>query len=511
MTKVLRRRTTTDADIEKLILTGLITSSEVIQRVRLIFDYNLFSLEVSRIISRWCINYYDQYAEAPLSAIQTIFQSEKANLKDGDRENVAEFLNTLSADFAANPPNSVFVADRAEEFFQQRKVLNLAKEVQGIIETGGSTAKAISLVISYKDQPSSSSILVGKKFTDTEFIQNIFSVQEDVLLDFPGDLGRFIGPLRRGYLFGIMGPMKRGKTNWLIRLAAQSIFRFRRVLFITLEMTEEQLGLRFLQHLGSYGEPSNEPQYDYIIPALDCRYNQDNTCRLAVRSCSVERPTEPFRPGQSYLPCSACRYERATQFTPRIYNVLETRPTITRRLALNLVEDMSSVFGEDMLQILSYPAYSANLKDIEQSIQALNVQGFVPDVIVIDYPDILAPEDYRQEGLARIDETWKCLKAMAQTKQVLVLAPTQGSRMTFKKPLMDPSDTPWDIRKLAHVDLMVGLNQTYMEKKDQVTRLNIIVHRWREYMPNKVYVALQQLRLVQPELDGFITDYNIGK
>jgi hypothetical protein len=168
-------------------------------------------------------------------------------------------------------------------------------------------------------------------------------------------------------------------------------------------------------------------------------------------------------------------------------------------------------FGPDMLKLIGFPAYTATLKDVESELNILEWQGFIPDVILIDYPDILAPENFNVDKLEQINQTWMRLKAISQIRKCLVFAPTQGSRQSFKKSLIDPTDVPWDIRKLAHVDLMVGLNQTTYEKKDLITRLNIIAHRWEEFHPHRVYVALQQLKLAQPELDGYVKMYNPGK
>ena len=508
---LIRRKTLSNADIEKTVLTGLITSTRVLEAVQPLADPDLFTLDVSRIVSDWCFRYYEQYKTPPANSLETIFQAEKNNLKEGDQQLVSEFLRTLSQEFTTNPPNEEYVSDQAVNFLRRQKLLNLAKEMQGTLELGGSTSRVESLLMSYKQV--SNNIPLAKSLFDARFMSSIFDSQEIPLLEFSGDLGNFIGPLHRGYLFGLMGPMKRGKTSWLIRFVTQALINRLRVIFVSLEMTAEQLGLRFLQHLAAMGKPSKSfEEQEYTIPSMDCSLNQENTCTLTKRTCREPMPPDgDFIPGQTYIPCSACRYDIKSPFSPRIYYVKEIRPILSRNRAKALSEQFLVQFGPDMLQLIGFPAYSASLKDVESELNMLEFRGFIPDVIAIDYPDILLPDDLKADKLEQINQTWMRLKALSQIKKCLVFAPTQGSRQSFKKTLIDPTDVPWDIRKLAHVDLMVGINQTPYERKDSISRLNIIAHRWEDFHPHRVYVALQQLKLAQPELDGYVKMYNPGK
>ena len=506
---LIRRRKLSNADVEKTVVTGLITSTRVLEAVQPLAQPDLFSLEVSKIITRWCFDYYDKYKKAPADSLEAIYLAEKSSLKESDQELVAEFLKTLSKDFVTNPPNEEYLADQAVDFLRRQKLLNMAKEMQGTLELGGSTTKVETIISSYKQI--TNGIPIAKDLFDPKFVTAVFDSQETPLMEFSGELGRLIGPLRRGYLFGLMGPMKRGKTTWLMRFATQALSQKLRVVFISLEMTAEQLGLRFLQHIGSMGKPSTVLEQEYIIPALDCRFNQENECTQSIRTCRVPMPEGVYIPGQEYVPCSACRYTIRSPFAPRIYYVTESRPSLSRATARTLNDQLLIQFGPDMLKLIGFPAYTATLKDVESEINILEWQGFIPDVILIDYPDILAPENQKADKLEQINQTWMRLKAISQYRKCLVFAPTQGSRQSFKKSIIDPTDVPWDIRKLAHVDLMVGLNQTNYEKKDLITRLNIIAHRWEEFHPHRVYVALQQLKLAQPELDGYVRMYNPGK
>ena len=52
----------------------------------------------------------------------------------------------------------------------------------------------------------------------------------------------------------------------------------------------------------------------------------------------------------------------------------------------------------------------------------MNSTPDIPDVIIVDYADILAPEDTRQsEKRHQVDETWKALRRLSQEWHALVI------------------------------------------------------------------------------------------
>ena len=60
-----------DISIESRILGNLITSTELLGKIRSVIDPTLFESSISRIVSQWVIDYYDRIKVAPikLSAI----------------------------------------------------------------------------------------------------------------------------------------------------------------------------------------------------------------------------------------------------------------------------------------------------------------------------------------------------------------------------------------------------------------------------------------------------------
>jgi hypothetical protein len=104
-------------------------------------------------------------------------------------------------------------------------------------------------------------------------------------------------------------------------------------------------------------------------------------------------------------------------------------------------------------------------------------EKFVPDVIIIDYADIIAPtKGFRGEYRHQIDDIWKRLRRMAQERNALVATVSQSDRAGFFEDVTEVHVAE-DIRKLAHVTCMLGLSQKKEEKDLGIMRVGQIAIR----------------------------------
>ena len=66
-------------------------------------------------------------------------------------------------------------------------------------------------------------------------------------------------------------------------------------------------------------------------------------------------------------------------------------------------------------------------------------EGFVPDVIVIDYADLLEADGKSTEFRHKQDSIWKGLRAMSQKRHALVLTATQADAASYTGPVVTPT------------------------------------------------------------------------
>lgn len=145
---------------------------------------------------------------------------------------------------------------------------------------------------------------------------------------------------------------------------------------------------------------------------------------------------------------------------------------------------------EDYLRLSCWNNDSLHVKQIETQLREWEREEWVPDVVVIDYADILNMDYPKLEGRDRINKTWMQMRRLSQMYHCLVVTATQSNAGSYDAKTIGKSHFSEDKRKHAHVTCMYGINQTMEEKKLGVTRLNCIELRDGEYLESKcVHVA----------------------
>lgn len=492
-----------DTEIEQKILTAAITSTKFCQRIFPVFHEKYFQdAHIVRVI-RWVREYYEQYHQAPEKHIQDVYKTKQSEIKEAEADLIRQFLVTLSERYESlSEFNVEYVLDESMKYLNARALSVISDNVKLLLEAGNVDLAEDELQ-SYKRVAKETSSWMDP--FDPKVIQEVFDEQGAHLVNFGGKLGEMLGDFDRGWFIAFMAPYKRGKTWWLQETAILSLLNRYKVVFISLEMGAKRVLKRMYSEMTSMGSKSGV----YYFPCFDCVKNQRDTCSDPNR---VGRGTLLSKDGKvrrfssnedygDYKPCDRCRgtreYEPATWFEPY------------KRKALNVKDVQKAAHGwkgmfGSRLRVKSYPRFSANMSDIKRDLDALEYsEDFVPDVIIVDYADILAPENAGDtDRRSRIDDTWKTLGGMAEERHCLVVTATQSNRGSADKRNVMSTDVAEDIRKMAHVDVMISLNQTPEEKNLGIMRIGIAAHRDADFEEGRHVQVLQHLTTGQPFLDS---------
>lgn len=504
----LLKRKTVDTKAEEKILTGMIISDVFCRDIGKLISKHTIETPYIATAVRWCQEYYNKYKEAPGIHIADIFEVEKEKLEVSDQQAIEAILTKLSEQYEGSGINEEYFKDEAFRLIESRELKYSSAQVSALIDLDR-LEEAQEAYRSYKEISKGTSRWEDP--FDPEVIRNYFADEQagkNSLFQLPGAIGRFIGPFERNWLIGILAPSKRGKTFWAIEVALQAVFAKRKSILISLEMDFPRIKKRIFNRLTA---KANETK-DYVFPVFDCLKNQNGACNKAARSNRLRILDDDFqKPAydkeSKYRACAACKGTK--EFIPSTWFTTNKIEKMNIRKATKLLEAQALQLGYNKLfgsnfRILSYPAFSANLQRVKGDILHLADNGFIPDVISIDYPDILAPEDTRISGRERIDQTWKTLKGLTDELHSCTFAPSQANRGSFDKKNVTQTDTSEDIRKIANGDLWLAINQTPQEKKASITRISKIAARDSEFDQYESVIVLQQLALGQICLDSYL-------
>jgi replicative DNA helicase len=497
------KRKLIDNKIEEKILTGMIVDTQFMKEIHRMIKKDTFVIPYTNIIYKWIADYFKIYNESPKVHIQDIFELEKSNIiKEDEKEIIAAYLSKLSNNYEQEASfNREYLKDKAVQYVKKRSLRTAADKILHLIELDR-IDEAEKEVTRYK-QVSKETSGVFDPFSDFEVKQYFHDLEDrtNILFSFPGALGKLLGEMERHWLVGILAPSKKGKSFWEQEFAVAALLEGKRVLFISLEMSKSKVKRRLYKRMTGFADESGEQKY----PCFDCRKNQFDTCKKKERTNQIKLMNEEgnkpiYDKDADYRPCIACRGKK--DYVAGTWFMMIKRDAMKQANTLRVIRGVRQAFA-DKLRIKAYPAFSANIADVMADLNELDVaEGFNPDVVVIDYADILAPEDNRVTGRERIDETWKTLKMLSDKHHCLVVTASQSNRKSFDKKYVDVTDIAEDIRKIANSDLFIALNQTPTEKREGVMRVNCIIDRDSAFDSYVSCLCLQQLDCGQVCLDS---------
>lgn len=437
------------------VLLGLLTSEEVLKVIEPYWQKSGLFAEANKeanLIGRWAVGYFSKYRKPIGRKVFDYFDNWQERNKDKTLGAMTDkLLQTLNAEFTAEEINHKFVLDQAHKLFTHVRQAKLIDALRAEQERPESTDGDFNAVLAEFSKP----LLLSAKSGQAAHtgIAEAFSEQKnEVLVKYPGAAGEFFGDdlCRSGFVV-FQAADKKGKTNWLMDVAWRAVLQRRKVMFFTVgDLTMHQVKIRFGVRAAKRPHKASP---EVLIPT-DMR--------------EVGGHWEVTHKAKSYT--SALTAEEVERAWTDVYE--------------NKVK--SSV---PHLMIWEYPSDSCKASEVA-SVAMLNAnQGWVPDVIVIDYVDLLAPENGLAETRDQIDVTWKKLNALRQELNCLVLTASQSNAAAYDVKLQRMNNFSGNKKKNAHATGIIGINQTNEEKGLGIQRLNWTVRREADFQENRTLVC----------------------
>ena len=502
--KVLRQRI--DTSIEKRIITGMIVSKKFLDEIYSVLDFEYFSGSFIKTIATWVIEFYETYGKAPFDHIQDIFESKKEKLQDEESSLIEELLVDISNRYSYEKGINVeYLRDQTFEYFKRKELLKISTNIQYLLDKGD-IVEAENEVKKFRSIQKVSTNWINPLAEET--VREFFIEEDEEFFKFPGELGRFLGSFDKEWFIGIEAPFKRGKTWLLLEFAVIAMLSKISVVFFSLDDPIKMIEDRIYKRLTAYAV--NIKEHGYIkYPCFDCVLNQHGECNKKERKNNTilyERgDAKPeFRPNMVYRACTWCR-----QFFPQDYEIATwfeafKRPEFNRMTVPKSMKDFDEQFG-NYFRLKTYPRASVNVSVIKRDLDILEqTENIVPQIIIVDYADVLGPETAGNTGVQKEDETWMSLAGLAGERHALVVTGTQVTKEGLDVNKLRLKHTARWIGKLGHVSIFLVINQDDFDKEAGIIRISILEHNYREFDENRECYVLQQLQVGQPVLDSEI-------
>lgn len=510
------KRTKVDMSTEKSIITGAILSERFLRELIPIYHQDLIEIPYGSIVIKWCIEYFNTYGKAPVETIEDIYDTwAKNNPNEEQAKFIKGFLATLSDEYEhAEKFNAEYLMDKTVAYFKARSYKILAEDLDYYL----SKNDIESAENSYRDfQKIEKTCSPGIDiFDDEDAWRNAFDTNTETLFKVPGRLGELINTqLTRDSFISLMAVAKLGKSWNLEFLANQAIrARCNVAKFQVGDLSQSQTMMRTGIFLT---QRSNKTKYcgKLLIPVVDCENNQKNLCGNTERRSKVGCYTtdgimlDP-EDAKGYVPCNHCHekqgYGKGTEFKGTVwYNRRRPVRVLTWQEAYAAAQDFKKVHKAKRYKLSTHTSRSLSVTGIIQQLDAWErLEGWIPDVVIIDYADILAPERKgNKESRDDVNETWMALRGLSQSKHCCVITATQANGAAIKEKTVSREHYSSDRRKFDHVTAMYGLSQTPEEKRKGIVRWGAIVVREDEFDVDAHVNVIGSLAIGRPYLNSW--------
>jgi replicative DNA helicase len=165
------------------------------------------------------------------------------------------------------------------------------------------------------------------------------------------------------------------------------------------------------------------------------------------------------------------RYD--TRFTEKNFEYIrDNKDSVTN--SLKSLAKMS----KGRLVVKSFPTRTLTVDGIRSYLTKVKLsENFVPDLEIIDYPDIMKPSRTYDVKRHELELLYEELRAIAQEFNFACWGASQTNRAALAKKVVTMADLAESFGKAAVSDFMIALSQTKKEKRNGEVRYYVAKHR----------------------------------
>lgn len=396
-------------------------------------EIELFGSSIYREIAEQAINFLDTYKEPIADHLPDVFED---RLEDKDARKRKLYENVLDNLYhLKDSVNTDFTMDSLRQFVRSQRlkqgVTDAAQELQAgrVIEAENYLRKAIKTdLVSFdpglvlRDHP-------------TGFLDAINAAPEFISLGIPHFDRMCVGPESKTLLLWLAAA-NRGKSWALIHTGKCSLMARKKVLHITLEMSEKKVAARYTQSFFSV----KKRDQDIRVPV----FTEQDGQLTDLSFVDLDRPCLHGKGVEKDLK------NKLEKLAPRINLIVKQFPT-----------------GQ-----LTIPALSAYLDQLE------NQQNFIPDVLIVDYADLMKLDSNNLRVSTGI--IYRDLRGIAVERNIAVASASQTNREGENARIVTLKLLGEDYSKAATADIIISYNQTPEERALNLARLFIAKNRDEE-------------------------------
>jgi replicative DNA helicase len=157
-----------------------------------------------------------------------------------------------------------------------------------------------------------------------------------------------------------------------------------------------------------------------------------------------------------------------------VFSGIEVQDLFKHRATID--EAVSKIPGK--LIIKEFPMGKASIATIEAHIQKTTDLGYKPDLIIIDYVDLLKSKRKSIDRKDEIDDVYMSTKALARELQVPIWTVSQVNRAGAKDDVIEGDKAAGSYNKMMIADFSLSLSRKRQDKVNGTGRVHVMKNRY---------------------------------
>ena len=128
--------------------------------------------------------------------------------------------------------------------------------------------------------------------------------------------------------------------------------------------------------------------------------------------------------------------------------------------------------------IKSYPTRAASVNTISAHIKQLELKNIIPDLVIVDYADILKDVSGMREVRHQLGSIYEDLRGMAGELKVPLWTASQANRSALEEEVIDATKVAEAYSKVMTADFVLSVSRQAQDKLSHTARCHIIKNRF---------------------------------
>ncbi len=130
------------------------------------------------------------------------------------------------------------------------------------------------------------------------------------------------------------------------------------------------------------------------------------------------------------------------------------------------------------LVIKYYPTRTASVNTISSHLQQCELQGIKPDLVLVDYADIMKATQHFKEKRHSIGLVYEELRGIAGEFDIPIWTASQANRSSLEEDVIDASKVSEDYSKVMTADFVMSMSRKVEDKIANTGRFHVIKNRF---------------------------------